>query len=242
MVGIYSFTNKSNNKVYIGQSIHLEERYHQHRRNHLNENDNSYNSKFYRALRKYGFDNFDYQILIQDDNLTKNQLNELEIYFISYYDSFKNGYNETRGGQFNEHFVKLTSDQINQIYQLLKNPYLTMTEIAEQMNVSNGLIYLINKGKVWYNKNETYPIRNSEIGRARGQRVNTSLSTDKEVIEMRKLFVDHTLEEIYELYKDKYSFSGMKKIIYGVNHKHLPIYKKREKAWFLNGTCIDYPG
>ena len=28
----------------------------------------------------------------------------------------------------------------------------------------------------------------------------------------------------------------------GVNHKHLPIYKKKEKQWILNGTCIDYPG
>jgi predicted GIY-YIG superfamily endonuclease len=33
MKGIYKFTNKINNKVYIGQSQNLEERYKAHKRN-----------------------------------------------------------------------------------------------------------------------------------------------------------------------------------------------------------------
>ena len=48
-------------------------------------------------------------------------------------------------------------------------------------------------------------------------------------------------DTLYEIYKDKCSFSEMKKICYGSQFQHLPIYKKRQKQWILNGTCIDYP-
>ena len=64
MKGIYKFTNKINGKSYIGQSVQLETRYNSHKRNYNNSNLSVYNSKFYRAIRKYGFENFDYEILI----------------------------------------------------------------------------------------------------------------------------------------------------------------------------------
>ena len=38
MMGIYKFENKINGKVYIGQSISLEQRYQSHYNNHKNEN------------------------------------------------------------------------------------------------------------------------------------------------------------------------------------------------------------
>ena len=65
--------------------------------------------------------------------------------------------------------------------------------------------------------------------------------TDEEVIKIRQMYVDNDLNTIYELYSDRVSFSTMKKIVYGQQFKHLPIYKKREKKWILNQSCIDYP-
>lgn len=58
---------------------------------------------------------------------------------------------------------------------------------------------------------------------------------------MRKRYVYEDLNSIYQDYKNKVSYSTVKKILYGSQFKSLPIYKKRQKAWFLNGTCIDYP-
>lgn len=100
MIGIYKFTNKINQKVYIGQSVNIERRVIAHRTSAYNPHTGDYNSKFHQAIRKYGFDNFDFEVLInlKPEKNNKQILNQLEIYFIEKYDSFKNGYNATLGG------------------------------------------------------------------------------------------------------------------------------------------------
>ena len=61
--GIYKFENNENGKIYIGQAQNLGVRYNNHFNNHNNKNLKDYNTKFYRALRKYGFECFTYSIL-----------------------------------------------------------------------------------------------------------------------------------------------------------------------------------
>lgn len=46
MKGIYKFTNKINNKVYIGKSQNLLQRYQSHKRNYNNSKLQDYNTKF----------------------------------------------------------------------------------------------------------------------------------------------------------------------------------------------------
>jgi group I intron endonuclease len=48
------------------------------------------------AIKKYGFSNFDTVIL--EDNIDMDDLREKEIYYISKYDTYNNGYNSTIGG------------------------------------------------------------------------------------------------------------------------------------------------
>lgn len=100
MIGIYKYTNKINNKIYIGQSIDLEQRNYAHKSSAFNEKANDYNSQFHQAIRKYGWENFSYEIVaeISNEEYSKEMLDGLERYFIQYYDSFKNGYNATEGG------------------------------------------------------------------------------------------------------------------------------------------------
>lgn len=68
----------------------------------MNLNDSYGGEKIYNARKKYKPENFIYEILAElefDTKLeSKDVLNDLEIYYIKLYDSFKNGYNSTDGG------------------------------------------------------------------------------------------------------------------------------------------------
>ena len=96
---IYKITNKLNNKCYIGQTIKsAEERWKEHQSHAFGTHINDINKTLYKAIRKYGLENFTFEVL-QDNIETFEQLDKAEIYWIDYYNSFVKGYNETFGGQ-----------------------------------------------------------------------------------------------------------------------------------------------
>ena len=94
---IYKFTNRINDKVYIGQTYNLQTRLNSHKSKALNTK-----NKFYNAVRKYGWENFELSILSTITANTKEELSalldKLEIEYIKQYNSYKLGYNSTHGG------------------------------------------------------------------------------------------------------------------------------------------------
>ena len=115
MIGIYKVVNKSNGKIYIGQSINIANRWYKHRNNPFNPESKQYNSKFYRAIRKYGIDNFEFSVL---EECAREALDERECYWIDYYKSYdsENGYNLTKGGQGSTgNFVKINEETLKEI-------------------------------------------------------------------------------------------------------------------------------
>lgn len=91
---IYKLTSKTSDKSYIGQTKHSIE----HRFNgHCNEANRGGTNAIHRAIRKHGKDDFVLEIL-EDDIETVEIANEREIFWISEYNSFKDGYNMTIGG------------------------------------------------------------------------------------------------------------------------------------------------
>lgn len=86
MIGIYKITNLINR-----QSVDIEKRW----LSAFNVNNSSYNYPISCAFRKYGIDNFQFEVL---EECLRNQLNEREKYWIAQYDTFYNGYNQTLGG------------------------------------------------------------------------------------------------------------------------------------------------
>lgn len=95
MIGIYKITCNETGKCYIGQSIDIENRWLQHICATKYETDNN---KFYNAMRKYGYENFTYEIIEECSN-SQEELDDRERYWIEYYNSYEDGYNSTRGGQ-----------------------------------------------------------------------------------------------------------------------------------------------
>lgn len=92
---IYKATCTVNNKVYIGFDSSWPKRIANHKCASQKEN-----TKFYRAIRKHGFDSFIWEPIYQ--SLDKDHtLKEMEPYFIREYNSKEQGYNSTLGGDGN---------------------------------------------------------------------------------------------------------------------------------------------
>lgn len=91
---IYKITNTINKKVYIGQTMQAaQNRWSVHKSRAKNKN---FSTHLYNGIRKYGIENFDFEIIEQ---CSDNNLDKRERYWIQYYNSYIDGYNETIGGQ-----------------------------------------------------------------------------------------------------------------------------------------------
>lgn len=127
MIGIYKIQNLVNGKIYIGQSVHIQARFSQHKREAKNGN----TRPLYNAIRKYGIENFSFEII---EECSKEMLNEREIYWIKKYNSFHSGYNLTPGGS------EPYKVDIDLIYSLWDNGK-SAKEIAEIANVGKTSVY-----------------------------------------------------------------------------------------------------
>ena len=110
-------------------------------------------------MQKYGLEYFTITVL---EECSKEELNDKEQYWIKIFNTTdkKIGYNLTKGGQNNfalkgeQHSqAKLTQDQVNEIYDLLKNSSLSFLEISEKYHISKSSICMINAGKTWHDQN-----------------------------------------------------------------------------------------
>lgn len=90
--GIYKITSPSK-RIYVGQSVDIKSRW----RAYKNETNNG-QTLLERSFKKYGYDNHKFEIL---QVCTKEELNNLEIYYIQLFDTFdgKFGLNLKGGGQ-----------------------------------------------------------------------------------------------------------------------------------------------
>ena len=90
---IYVHKCKTTGKCYVGQTCRkLEKRWGKNGKNYTEHN----NLKFYNAIQKYGWEDFEHFIIAQCNSL--EEAYELERYYINKLDTYKNGYNSTLGG------------------------------------------------------------------------------------------------------------------------------------------------
>ncbi len=98
MLYVYRFYCLTSQKNYIGQDINR--RWDQHKNESLGKQVFK-DTHFHRAIRRYGWDNFERTILLRLESDSEEQLleslNQLEQYYIQKYDSYNNGYNSTKG-------------------------------------------------------------------------------------------------------------------------------------------------
>lgn len=173
MYYIYVYTNKINGHQYVGQTNDVRKRYNGHKSNAYNKKDRQYNYPLSGAIRKYGIENFDFEV-IEEVN-TREEANEREIYWIKEKKSYvsQGGYNVSYGGHVGKvEWDKLknrskifTGEEIEDIQKRLVNnekyndivkyyyPRLTKTFLS---NINNGTNYK--------NPNLSYPLKKDFSG------------------------------------------------------------------------------
>ena len=237
--GIYKITNKTNNKCYIGQSVNIEKRWYNHKYSYKNSNTKDYNSTFHTALRKYGINNFSFEIIEECDI---DSLNEREIYWIEFYNSYYRGYNETPGGdngfscpgESNPN-ASLTEDDVYQIRQAVLK-CLPQKQFFEDNNFESMISYRqfcrIWRGEGWehilpeaieFVKSEEYIQQIRKNARA-----TTITDKQKEAwkdIEIRKLRGEKR-SQVYQIYKNDYTQGGFDSIWYKIRENTNPLKKR----------------
>lgn len=209
--GIYKITNQTNGKIYIGQSINIQERWKSHIYNCNKEDYYGYNYPLYQAFRKYGLENFKFEVI---EECSKEQLNEKEYFYIDYFQcySYNNkGYNQDFKDI--ERVLKcsrLTPQQVIEIIDLLKNVENKFKHIALKFGCSLQTISNINNGVVYRQKDINYPIRlkqkNCNYCKICGKEIqhdsiyckeHMGISYSKEIPSKEKL-----LKDLYDFKKD----------------------------------------
>ena len=230
MIGIYKITKKSNNKSYIGQSNDIARRFEEHKY--------KIDIPIDMAIAKYGSDAFTFEIL---EECALNQLDEREIYWIAYYNTYKGfGYNCNPGGGNNRGEnngrTKLTNNDVAYIRECY-DAHKRRKEVYQlfQDKISFDGFASIWDGSTWNDiKMEGYTEENKNFYKYHATDGSNSINakfTNEEVMIMRKRYVNEDARSIYQDYQNRCSYNTLQQILWGRTYKDLPIYKKKTKTW-----------
>lgn len=158
MIGIYKITNLINNRCYIGQSRNIQKRWTDHKNTAFNSNKDGYDYPLYKSIRKYGLENFLFEVI---EECSISSLNERENYWIKFYSATdkQKGYNQSLDA-FNHHSFLLSEEDVKNITnELIFSIEKLEKEIAEKYGVSIHTIKDINVGRTWKREELNYPLR-----------------------------------------------------------------------------------
>ena len=140
---IYKITNLVNGKIYVGQTTKsLKERFQKHCWGTTEKDSYHLNMAIKNAIKKYGKNNFTIELI---EEVETDKLDEREVYWISYYDSYNKGYNCTIGGQNGAtRPTKLGWTEENEVIEA-KYLGFSITEIEKAYNIDRTTVHNIFK-------------------------------------------------------------------------------------------------
>lgn len=207
MKAIYKWTNLTNGKVYIGKSVDIAKRLREYR----HEVSRGHERPIISALSKYGFDQFEFEIIENCDNLTNEELLDREQYWMDFYQSqdMTKGYNlldakesplEVYSQGSKNIKARLNEEKVLNIREMIFVQNIKPTEVYKMYagEISWDAFTKAYRGDTWLNV-DTSMIRNinSEVERKGHAKAKLSIEDVKEI---RRLAEEEgwTISEIYD--------------------------------------------
>lgn len=200
MKGIYSI--EINQKFYVGKDAQIDKS--KRLKEHLNllEKNCHYNKYLQNSFNKYKA--YKYRVLYKSDDITLEELSELEKYYIKKLNSYKDGYNLTLGGEgglgliVDEKGKQIRSERVvgelnpqsklsnKQFYEIVKlfKAGKTNSEIAEIYNLHDRYVSLIRHKKRF--KKLWATVKDYEEEKSNGQKRALTYNEFLQVVEMLK--------------------------------------------------------
>lgn len=156
---IYKTTNLINGNVYVGQ-------------HYTSANDGYLGSgiRIKRAIKKYGIDNFQREIL---EHCTSTNINDREKYWIRKLDSYHNGYNLTEGGDGCLGLIR-TPENIEKIKKYVKEHW----DSPQGQLRKQKLIKRLNE---WHSRNDISGENNPMFGKSRSIEEKNKISQTRKI-------------------------------------------------------------
>jgi group I intron endonuclease len=137
---VYKISNSVNNKIYFGVTQQeLKVRWQQHK---CNSNKKSYH--LYNAIKKYGFKNFNIEVVFEANSKKEMLEKEIELIVLHKSNDRLFGYNNSTGGESSRKGCKLTQEQKDKISKYQKTrkrtPHSQETKLKIGMANKNNII------------------------------------------------------------------------------------------------------
>ena len=216
---MYIHTNKVNQKVYIGITGRKpSERW---------QNGNGYklNPYFWNAIQKYGWDGFEHEII--EDNLTRKEAEQKEIYYIKKYDSTNHskGYNIQRGGNLS---YRPTVKQYDRVTGKFIKEWDCTISAEQELNIPNANISAVCTGKV--KTAHGFYFTYEDLGEQLPEHIFTWINTNDWLIPIVQYDLDGNFIKKYDTIQEaSKQFSGKSKINFNCKSSFGYIWKVIDK-------------
>ncbi len=214
MTAVYVLENKSNNKLYVGQSINLQDRFRKHRM----PNRNRY--IIGRAIEKYGWDNFKQYVFY----IPEYMLDYFEVRLIKRLNTLSpNGYNLTTGGAYGRHSEE-TKIKISKANKGKKRTEAMRKKMIE----NNGMRGRTGEESYWFGKHLSRETK-KKLSLARIGSIPWNKGIPRTEVEKNRISENHA------------DVSGNKNPMFGKTGKNSPIFGRRhseESIKKMRGTRI----
>lgn len=194
---IYGYTNLESGKMYIGQTLYPERRWNAHR---YGKYKNGWHKDYQTNPDKYEYSIIEYDV-------PEDKLDEREIFWIKFFDSYNNGYNLTEGGHSlrGYKYSDEAKQKISESHKGEKNPFYGRQHSEEwRQKMSERM------------KGENNPFYN-----------NHSLAGKK-----HPMYGKHHSEETRKKISEASNHKGEKNPMYGKRGELSPMYGRH---WYNNG-------